>query len=174
MKKSTLLFGLGLLVLVWIVSISGGSNGVFDFEKNPSISSTIYFVYSPTCPHCHELANYLKTLNLSVNVKAVTNGKFLQTFLQNDGITWRYGVPILVGISETKVIAIEGYPDATQILDGYFVSQSYEQTLCTNQGGFENGFPYDFCNLPNGFLLGNQNSVNYLLDYCSENECKKL
>ena len=174
MKKSTLLLGLGLVALVWVVSISGGSNGTFDFETNPNLDSTVYMVYSPTCPHCHELASYLKTLNLTVNIKAVSDGRFLQTFLQNGGVTWKYGVPILVGISEEKVVASEGYPDATQILDGFFVSQSYEKNLCINQGGFPNDEPYDFCKLPSGFLLGNQYSVDYILDYCTENECKKL
>jgi len=173
MKKSTLLVVAGLVVIVWLLSTSKGTKNIFNFKNNPDFKSTVYFVYSPTCPHCHELADYLQGLNLTVNVKAVTDGRFLVPYLQEAGISWQYSVPVMVGISD-KVIAVEGYPSTEQNIEGYFGGQTYESQLCTSQGGYADGLPYDFCHLPNGFLLGNQNAVDYLLNHCKENTCKTV
>ena len=172
MNKNYVFVVIGIILFLLVSSSKTKSTNPFDFGET-NYESTIYLVYSVSCPHCHELAEYLQLKDLSVNIVPTVNGRAIHDLLALNGITWNYGVPILVGISDT-VMAVEGYPSESQIQDGFFGGSDFEQELCTSQNGVLIGEPYEFCKLPSGFILGNQHAVDHIIDYCTENVCRTI
>ena len=101
-----------------------------------------------------------------MNYTKTQNGKEAFETLSKYGIAWDGGVPLLYAVVNESVIAVEGFPSASQMKEGYFLGKEYEENLCNRLGGkafYSNG-TYLFCKMPTGLLLGNVYSVNYLLE----------
>lgn len=149
-------------------------------EKNKPIEnaqkSFIYLIYSPTCPHCGHLMEYLKNFEGEKNITIVKTTQTSKYFgiLKKFNFTWDGGVPLLFAIVKNKtLIVIEGYPSERQDVNGYFLGKEKEQTLCKRINGkevFENG-KYKFCKLPNNIILGNKYAVDYLINTCKIEKC---
>lgn len=138
--------------------------------------SFIYLIYSPVCPHCEHLIEYLKSFEKEKNiviVKTTKASKYLGV-LKRFNFSWDGAVPLLFGIVENKsLIAIEGYPSKEQDINGYFLGKEKEQGFCKKLNGkevFENK-EYKFCKLPNNVILGNKYAVDYLINTCKIKKC---
>ena len=157
--KRVLLFMPFLLLIFSFGCVSQSSSEV--------VPDTIYIIYSPSCPHCHTLINYIDSLNLNIDVKKTTNGGDYVNFLKLHGINWDGGVPLTFSLLKNgTLITISGYPSSSQEKDGYFINMEYEKSMCERMGGsavFINS-TYKFCKLPNGMLLGNRYSIGYLIN----------
>ncbi len=155
------------------------NNQISDNTSSPSslASSTVYLIYSPTCPHCHELRKYLASVNTNVKIVETTEaGKFYRK-LKQLGVEWDGGVPLLFAVLKNNtVIAIEGYPAAQQEVNGYFLGREKEIEICNSLKGRSVyiGGEYKFCILPSGIILGNRYAVDYLLEICGREKCKEI
>ena len=149
------------------------------FDTNTTISEDfpfVYLVYSPSCSHCHSLMELIESNETGINLIKTKELSTVAKFLENYDIHWKFGVPILFGVSYSEVKILEGFPAESQNKQGYFIGKDFEQNMCDAQGGsshFENGI-YKFCNLPSGMMLGNDFSVKFLIDFCRENNCRNL
>ncbi len=162
-----------LIALLVFVSGCVGNETV---ESQKSFASKVYLIHSPTCPHCKALIKYLDSTNFNVSIIKTTSGEYGK-YLEKYNFSWNGGVPLLFAILENNtLIAIQGYPTESQEKSGYFMGKEYEINLCDSLQGekvFENG-SYIFCKLPNGALLGNKYSVDFLLKLCESQKCKEI
>ncbi len=116
-------------------------------------------------------------MNTSIKIIKLTNPGKLIGFLKNHDIKWDGGVPLLVAQLENgTVIAIEGYPAASQDKNGYFLGKDFEEKLCKRNGGkaIYSGSTYLYCILPGNIIMGNKYSVDMLISTCKKYGCKKI
>ncbi len=116
-------------------------------------------------------------MNTSIKIIKLTNPGKLIGFLKNHSIRWDGGVPLLVAqLKNSTVIAIEGYPAASQDKNGYFLGKDFEEKLCERNGGkaIYSGSTYLYCILPGNIIMGNRYSVNMLISTCEKYGCKKI
>jgi len=137
--------------------------------------NVVYLIYSPACPHCHAMIEYLKNYENEIKiVKTTQPKKYLSYLYKNFNFSWDGGVPLLFGIVENKtLIVIQGYPAKGQEKNGYFLGKEKEQKICENMNGEKimiNG-DYKFCELPTGVILGNKYAIDYLINTCKTKGC---
>lgn len=140
--------------------------------------STVYLLYSPTCPHCHAMIEYIESKRMGVKlIKTMETSKYAKYLMANCSFKWDGGVPLLFAVLKNgTLIAIEGYPAKSQEKNGYFMGKEYEINMCNKLKGtpiYENG-EYRFCKLPNKAILGNKYAVDYVLLTCEEAKCIKI
>lgn len=172
-----LLIGILILIIFSVALIQfehkNKSNCILELTNQ----STLYLIYSPSCPHCHALIEYLDTIKTQAFIFKTTQF-YYATCLENLGLKWNGGVPLLFGILENNsIIAIQGYPTSSQEVNGYFLGMEKEIEICENANGekvYSKDGKYLFCRLPNGFILGNKYAVDYLIKTCEESKCKKI
>jgi hypothetical protein len=166
---------------IFIVLLSGCITPTEEQEDiarpNPQ-ESVVYLIYSPICPHCHHMIEYLQTFENEIKiVKTTDSSKYANYLLERFNFSWDRGVPLLFGIVENKtLIVIEGYPAEQQEKDGYFLGKEKEQEICEKLKGekvFVNG-DYRFCRLPNGIIMGNKYAVDYLINICKTKGCSAI
>ncbi len=174
-------------IWIWValVALIGFSFAFFYYDSPLSFSTNVtvsenlpfvYLVYSPSCSHCHSLMEYIELNETGINLIKTKDAPEVAKFLLEYDIDWKFGVPILFGVSYSEIKILEGFPSGSQNKEGYFIGKDFEQNICEAQRGtpfFENEV-YQFCNLPSGMMLGNDFSVKYLLDFCKENNCRNL
>lgn len=159
-----------LLTFLALVMVCGC---ISENQTNESLveRDTIYIIYSPTCPHCHYLINYIESKSMNITVVKTTEGGKYVKFLESHGIKWDGGVPLLfVLLKNETLVVVNGYPTESQEKNGYFFGVDYEKSMCEKMSGkpfYENG-EYKFCKLPNGMLLGNMYSVDYVIGLCEK------
>ncbi len=169
MKRLIIILLLSIVVLICGCISNSNTNNSENITK-----INAYLIYGPTCPHCEHLIKYIGSRGLEV-VKT-TNGKYAD-YLKQFGFDWDGGVPLFFAIlkNDTPII-IEGYPSSSQDKNGYFFGMEYETKMCKNLRGtpiYQNG-TYRYCKLPNGALVGNKYSVDYLINSCKKLGCKSL
>ena len=164
MKK--LLLPVLLLLVMSCGCISENQTNETFIEKD-----VVYIIFSPTCPHCHSLIDYVESKNTGLPIVKTTEGGKYVKFLESHGVKWDGGVPLLfVLLKNETLIAVNGYPAESQEKDGYFYGMDYEKSMCEKMNGepfYENG-EYKFCKLPNGMILGNKYSVDYVIELCEK------
>jgi len=162
---------LGVFIATWF---SSPTTAITSEGKN-----TVYLIYSPFCPHCHHMMEYLHEIAEKYEIKVVEtmNTTYVLYLKEKFNFTWDGGVPLLFAVLKNDtLIAIEGYPSVSQDVDGYFLGKEREQEICRYSGGesiYENG-DYKFCKLPNGVILGNKYAINYLFAICKNESCKEI
>ena len=170
---------IALVALIGFGFMAFSYESPFDFNTNATISYElpfVYLVYSPSCSHCHSLIEFIETNETGLNLIKTKDFPAVAEFLSSYDIEWKFGVPILFGVSYSEIKILEGFPSGSQNKEGYFIGKDFEQNICESQRGspyFEND-TYLFCNLPSGMMLGNDFSVKHLLDFCKENNCRNL
>lgn len=134
---------------------------------------TVYVVYSPTCPHCHTLIEYVRREDRNVNVITTTDSSAVAEVFSEYGISWDYGVPVMFGTVNDTMILLKGFPSDSQFRNGYFMSKDYEENLCGLQNGtaIGDGSDYRFCILSDGQMMGNAYSADAVLSFCEERVC---
>jgi len=141
--------------------------------------NTVYLIYSPVCPHCNHMKEYLHKIAKEHRIRVVEtmNTSYALYLKEEFNFTWDGGVPLLFAVLKNNtLIVIEGYPSLSQDVNGYFLGMEKEQEICKHWGGesiYENG-EYKFCKLPNNVIVGNKYAVNYLVDACKNNGCKRI
>lgn len=160
-----------ILAIAAVFMIKG--SGIQDFGTG---NSFVYLVYSPSCPHCHALINYLKGREEGLRVVTTTDGAWAARVLGKYGLNWNGGVPVLFAVSGSEITAIQGFPAGSQDKGGYFMGLEYEKALCESGSGTPvlNGSEYLYCRQADGFLLGNRFSVDYLINKCLQGNCIEL
>jgi hypothetical protein len=135
---------------------------------------TVYIVYSPTCPHCHTLIEYVRKAGRDVNVITTTGSSAVAEVFSEYGVSWDYGVPVMFGLADDSLILLRGFPSDSQFRNGYLVSKEYEQNLCALQNGTAagNSESYKFCILGGGQMMGNAYSADAVLSFCEERVCE--
>jgi len=142
----------------------------------PTVSNKqydIYVVYSPSCPHCENLLEFLD--NNGINVTKITIDEFANTSIFPNLTKYFVGVPFVFAEVNDSLVVVIGYPSKTQEKDGYLIGRDYEENMCIKV----NGTPvyinntYQFCNIT-GVLVGNKYSIMWLIDQCEKYGCKKL
>lgn len=138
--------------------------------------SVIYLVYSPTCPHCHHLMEYLDKLNPKVNIVKTTDSRKIYSCLKKYGVDWDFGVPIMFANVSGVITMIQGYPSSSQDVDGYFLGLQKEEQICKNSGTpiYNSNGTYMFCRIGTAKYLGNMYSVSYLVSQCEKNNCSPM
>lgn len=141
--------------------------------------STIYLIYSPVCPHCHHMMEYLREIAKEHEIRIVEtmNSSYAVYLKEKFNFTWDGGVPLLFAVlSNDTLITIEGYPSVSQDVNGYFLGKEKEQELCKRWGGecvYENN-EYKFCKLSNGVIVGNKYAVDRIVNLCEKYGCKEI
>lgn len=154
-------------------------------EKNQNTSpiqedkeNVIYLIYSPLCPHCHYMIEYLKKYENEIKIiKTTEPKKYIDYIFEHFNFSWDGGVPLLFGIVKNKtLIVIQGYPTQQQENNGYFLGKEKEQKLCENLNGEKIVIneDYKFCKLPNGVIIGNKYAVDYLINMCKTKGCAEI
>ena len=175
-------FRIDLVISFLLFVIVFGAVG-FYFSRNgsstensvaiPNNSSVIYLVYSPACPHCHHLMDYLSTITTNVTIIETTDARRIYSCLKKENIDWDFGVPIMVAKINNAMYMVSGYPSVDQDMNGYFMGKDKEEQIC-NSGGkpiYVNG-SYAFCEIGNNKYLGNKYSVDYLISLCEKYGCE--
>jgi hypothetical protein len=167
---------LALLALVLLAALRDTflpAEPEFNSSENDSV---IYLAYSNTCPHCHTLIDYIASKDSPVKVFTTTSGAVFKPVLDNYGVDWSFGVPMMFAIADGEFLGVEGFPDESQEVDGYFMGREFEQQLCDSRGGEPQLVEgeYRYCKLPNGFFLGNKYSVDYMLSVCESTQCTPI
>jgi len=175
-----LLFLVGaFLVLVTLAprltgkSISGKSTSAYPGE-NLSGNYNIYVVYSDQCPHCRHLLEFLSSLGANVHLIRVED--FAKLSIYHNLSRYFTGVPFVFAKVNGSLVIIEGFPDASQDVDGYFYGRDYEMKLCKQMNGepvFVNG-TYWFCRLDSIRVLGNEHAIVWFLEQCRLRGCQPL
>ena len=187
MKHLTMLTLILISIFTFVVLME---IGIFNFRipsqnshdsinlTSASNASVIYIGYSPTCPHCHHLLEYIDSLNVEgIKILSTTNGRYIYDCLSKHGIRWDFGVPIMFAWFDSKLFVIQGFPSSSQDSEGYFLGKEKEIEYCKSSNGklnYDENGRYLFCTLPNGIVLGNRNAVDYLLKKCKETACKAI
>ena len=155
------------------IVVSSNSSTTYNDIITQSNSSVIYLVYSPTCPHCHHLMDYLSTLDTNVTIIETTDARRIYSCLKKENINWDFGVPIMVAKINGRVHMVFGYPSVDQDINGYFMGKDKEEQICSSGGKpvYVNG-SYVFCKIENNKYLGNKYSVNYLISLCEKYRCE--
>lgn len=122
-------------------------------------------VYSPSCPHCHALINYLNEKYPEVPILRTTDASKIKQYLEEAGVAWQGGVPILAIKANSKVYVISGFPSESQLKDGYFFGADREKQLCAQWNGtaYEENGRYLFCQLKDGTIIGNEHAVDWVM-----------
>lgn len=146
--------GLGLAVVIGIVlaHLIGRSSGYI--SSNISLPC---IAYSASCPHCHHLIEDSRRFGLNASL---VQGRQAVECLSYAGLKWDGSVPWLV----INGYAMRGYPSDSQDHDGYFISASYEESLCRKMGWkpvYRNG-TYEFC-MNGSILMGNRHALEWLI-----------
>ncbi|NPA38331.1 MAG: hypothetical protein GXN99_00885 [Candidatus Nanohaloarchaeota archaeon] len=143
-------------------------------SQNVEGNKALYVISSPTCPHCINLKNDLKQVSANIIYVSPTSTEAYK--IQRLVPEWSGGVPLMVCLTSDKPLVMIGYPSATQEKDGYFLGEEQEKEICRSQQGKEiyDGNKYLYCVLPNGFIIGNEYALNYLLEVYRNQGCKKL
>ncbi|HIP66551.1 MAG TPA: hypothetical protein EYH09_00270 [Candidatus Nanopusillus sp.] len=175
------IIGIGLLALLGLLLgylyISNINNLTIEHKISLSNkSSIIYIVYSPTCPHCEHLLEYISNIETkypNVTFLKTTNAKEMNECLKEHNISWNFGVPLVVAFTKNKTYVIEGYPDKYQDINGYFLGENFERNACERSNGtaFYKDGKYLFCIFSNGRILGNKYAIEYLAEICSKESC---
>jgi len=135
----------------------------------------IYVVYSPVCPHCENLLNFLDKEGIGVEKISIEMFPVMKIF-RNLSEYYRGEVPFVFAKINNTIIIIKGYPSKNQENDGYFIGKEFEEDLCKKT----NGIPvyinntYAFCKLSENVLLGNRYAILWLVEQCKEYGCEKL
>ncbi|GEM_PF-1594508 len=162
---------LGVFIATWF---SAPTTAVTSEGEN-----TIYLIYSPVCPHCHHMREYLHEMAKEHGIRVVEtmNTSYALYLKEEFNFTWDGGVPLLFAVLKNNtLVAIEGYPSTSQDVNGYFLGKEKEQEFCKHWGGegvYEDG-EYKFCKLPNGVIVGNKYAVDYLVRVCKSEKCKDI
>ncbi len=172
-NKNLLIFSALLLIVFTLIFLSK----FLKFKAYSNNTSTIYLIYSPTCPHCHHLKEFLKTKSLT-NVSIIESTDAMKAYycLKEKNFDWNFGVPILFAYSNGKLIVIQGYPSSLQDVNGYFGGKDVEEKYCKDMNGkpvYDENKNYLYC-VMNNIILGNKYSVEYLIDLCEKNFCEKF
>jgi len=171
-----------IMILLIIVSLSIS----FIFVNKTSVKSesnikekyNIYIVYSPTCPHCENLLNFLD--REGIEIEKIPVEKFYVMKISNNLSAYFKGVPFVFAKVNNTILIISGYPSSNQERDGYFLGKDYEEKLCKEM----NGTPvyinstYAFCKIAENnkysIFYGNRYSILWLIEQCKEYGCEKL
>ncbi len=162
---------LGVFIATWF---SAPATAVTSEGEN-----TVYLIYSPVCPHCQHMKEYLHETAKEHGIRVVEtmNASYALYLKEEFNFTWDGGVPLLFAVLKNgTLIAIEGYPSASQDVNGYFLGKEREQEICKRWGGegiYEHG-EYKFCRLPSGLIIGNKYAVDYLVKACENSGCKEI
>ncbi len=164
---------LALLIFLVLGALSFSRKSMGQSFNVTGNDSVIYLIYSEACPHCHTLMNYLESRHEGVKLVKTTNGAAFKEVLDRYGVKWDFGVPMMFAIAGGNFIGLEGFPTESQDVDGYFMGREFEQQLCQSRGGtpYLVDGSYLFCKLPSGFFLGNEHSVDHLVNTCQETQC---
>lgn len=176
MERNSFILLVLLILLVLTAFRDIFSKGEPSFPDVSENDSVVYLAYSETCPHCHTLIRYIQSKQSSVKVMSTTQGADFKTTLDGYGVQWGFGVPMIFAIVDGQLLGVEGFPDESQDIDGYFMGKDFERRLCDSRGGepqLKEG-DYKFCKLPNGFFLGNKNAVDYVLSVCESTQCVSI
>jgi Glutaredoxin. len=166
---SILFFITGILVAPYMQSIITYVSDLLTKKE----AYNIYVVYSPTCPHCTNLLEYLdKTGKLVIKV---TPEEFVRMEVYKELSRYFYGVPFVFAKVNDSFIIISGYPSKQQEIDGYFYGLETEMKLCNEMNGtaFYINNNYAFCNL-SGIILGNKYAIDWLIETCKIYGCEKV
>jgi len=143
-------------------------------ENNVKEKYNIYVVYSPTCPHCENLLNFLEEERIGVEKIPIENFYTMDIF--NNLSKYFNGVPFVFANVNGTIIIIEGYPSKDEENNGYFIGKEFEENFCIKA----NGTPiyinntYGFCELSKNVFLGNEYAILWLIEQCKKYGCKKL
>jgi len=146
----------------------------------PSLSNTpakqynIYVVYSPTCPHCKNLFEFLEKGGIGVH--KLTIDIFSITPVYRELAIFFTGVPFIFAKVNNTYVIIQGYPSSNQEKDGYFMGRDFEENLCKSMNAtpvYENG-TYLFCRITPNILFGNRYAVLWLVEQCDRYGCEKI
>ena len=169
-----------IAIIGLFLMLSGCVSSNKDVIGNVNANNTLYLIYSPTCPHCHALINFLKKeLNNHEDIKVILikDGTKYANLFTSYNYSWSGGVPLLFAIlSNNTFIAIKGFPTSQQNSDGYLISKSYEIRMCDSLHGrkvYTDG-TYYYCIMPTGEISGNEYAIRYLLKLCEDVGCKKV
>ena len=111
--------------------------------------------------------DYLKAME--VNAVLTTDVSPISPALRRAGFSWDGGVPLLVCVTEKNVVIMEGFPSASQDVNGYFLGAEKEESLCRQMKGTPvyDGNVYAYCIMPSGALLGNAHALQVVVSVCS-------
>jgi len=140
----------------------------------PTKQYNIYVVYSPTCPHCKNLFNFLEKNGIGVH--KLTMDIFAITPAYKDLAILFRGVPFMFAKVNGTYVIIQGYPSSNQEKDGYFMGRDFEEDLCKSMNAipvYENG-TYLFCKIAPNIIFGNRYAVLWLVDQCDKYGCEKI
>jgi len=135
------------------------------------VEGSLYFVYSLTCPHCSHLKDVLPS---DINITYIPDTSSEVQEIKERLKDWTGGVPLLVCFRENEPpLVMIGYPSESQDKDGYLYSKEKEEELCGKYGEkvYENG-EYIYCKYKNsGYMMGNKNALQIILDAYRKGEC---
>ncbi len=160
-----------LVIAALILVHSGGSSAT---TVLPAAGNNI-LVYSPTCPHCHALIQYLQKKGLMQrwHIKETTDPEAISKILQRYGLSFE-GYPTLViyapdanlpsFIKTAPYIILVGFPAGPNDVNGYYMGEKMDLSLCRGMHGtpvYEKG-TYLFCVRKDGVILGNEHAIDWI------------
>lgn len=140
----------------------------------PTKQYNIYVVYSPTCPHCKNLFDFLEKNGIGVH--KLTIDIFSITPVYRELAIFFTGVPFIFAKVNGTYIIIQGYPSSNQEKDGYFMGRDFEENLCKSMNAtpvYENE-TYLFCRITPNILFGNRYAILWLIEQCDKYGCEKI
>jgi len=165
------------ILLIFLVSLALTFLSLFltkNTKNEPLERYNIYLVFSPTCPHCENLMNFLEKER--IGVESIPIEKFYVIGVYKNLSGYFNGVPFVFAKVNNTIIIIKGYPSKGQEKNGYFLGKEFEEDFCKKT----NGTPvyinntYAFCKLSENVLLGNRYSILWLIEQCREYGCERL
>jgi len=172
MEDKRRIFIVSIVLLITILAFYFIKTGVEN--NNIKEKYNIYVVYSPTCPHCENLLNFLD--KEGIGVEKIPIEKFYVMKVYKNLSDYFSGVPFVFAKVNDTIIIITGYPSKDQERDGYFLGRDFEEDLCIKTKGtpvYINN-TYSFCKSSENVLSGNKYSILWLVEQCREYGCGKL
>jgi len=140
----------------------------------PAKQYNIYVVYSPTCPYCKNLFDFLEKNGIGVH--KLTIDLFTITPVYRELAIFFTGVPFVFAKINGTYVIVQGYPASNQEKDGYFMGRDFEENLCKSMNAipvYENG-TYLFCKITNNVFFGNRYAIQWLIDQCERYGCEEV
>ena len=158
-----------LIVLFPILYDILKSNNLVEFRDKEKYN--IYVVYSPNCPHCHYLFEYLDKIGIeTINIQI---SDFANMKAYEELSKYFKGVPFIFAKVNNSFVIVSGFPSKEQDINGYFYGLETERELCKKTNGTEVFLNnnYAFCNL-SGIILGNRYAIDWLINICKNYNCE--